>query len=62
VTGWFTLLNYGYITENAIGTQWMSFPSPGFKSEFTPAEPKDWSLWFTRAIDYRDSLETSDDA
>jgi len=33
VTGWFTALNYGYITENVIGTQSYSFPSPGFVSE-----------------------------
>lgn len=41
VTGWFTLLNYGYITQNAIGTSTWSFPNPGFNStaedDFSPA-------------------------
>jgi hypothetical protein len=37
VTGWFNLLNYGYITEYAYGSEWLSFPSPGFLKEQSPA-------------------------
>jgi hypothetical protein len=55
VTGWFTYLDYGYITENVIGVQINSFPSPGFQSEadvlangFTPA--KDWGRLLIEAI------------
>lgn len=55
-TGWFTLLDYGYITENVIGTQVNSYPSPGFvkAEDFQPAPPKDFSKSFLEAIRFRD--------
>jgi hypothetical protein len=61
-TGWFTLLNYGYITENALGSQWLSFPSPGFQSELsTKTSTIDWAKWFLRGIDYRDNEDSNSD-
>lgn len=53
-TGWFTLFDYGYITENVIGTQSYSIPSPGFLSEITPAKEREWGKELIEALKFRD--------
>lgn len=59
-TGWFTVFGYGYITENVIGTQINSYPSPGFiaQGEFSPV--RDWGKEFIEAIKNRDKFYASD--
>ncbi len=55
VTGWFTLLDYGYITENAFGTSSWSLPNPEFNKttveEYSPAK---WTDIFLNAHIRRD--------
>jgi hypothetical protein len=43
VTGWFTLLDYGYITENAYGTSSWSLPNPGLNNTKIDYSPALWS-------------------
>ena len=60
-TGWFTLFNYGYITENVIGTSYLSFPNPGFAANTTDlarAQQEfarvDHGQRFVQALEHRD--------
>ncbi len=58
VSGWFTYFDYGYITENVIGTEINSFPSPGFartEEELIPAEAMpDWGKNLIEALAFRE--------
>ena len=56
VTGWFTVFGYGYITENVIGTQINSYPSPGFVAadDFNGTTPvRDWGSELLEALEFR---------
>jgi hypothetical protein len=58
VSGWFTYFDYGYITENVIGTEINTFPSPGFartEEELVPAEAMpDWGKNLVEALAFRE--------
>lgn len=63
VTGWFTLLDYGYITENVIGTSSYSVPNPGFASSEEDLhmislreEEPNWGEQLVSGLNYRDSV------
>ena len=53
VTGWFSVFDYGYITENVVGTEINAYPSPGFAKSLEELEDKaypDWGMEFAEAL------------
>lgn len=61
VTGWFTLADYGYITENVVGTSWNAFPNPGFAASIEElpklaAEQPNWGEKLVTALSMREEI------